>query len=97
MQRSSVASALWAASRTIAAFVIFTSGAAIIAYGEAGHGKTAAPSTARWICDAYGHNARHWETVIGAPHRSKIDAQKSAISECSRKLTACSLSGCWHG
>jgi hypothetical protein len=54
------------------------------------------PSTAGWICNAYGRDARHWLTVTGNRKPTKIDAEKSAMWECSRKLAFCSLSGCWH-
>jgi hypothetical protein len=90
-------SAFAAACGPIAVLAVFVCAPAVATHGEPVRRKPAILSTARWTCNAYGRDTRHWWlTVTGTPQWAKIDAQHSAISECSRKLWFCSLSGCWH-
>jgi hypothetical protein len=67
----------------------------LAANAEPARGSLAAPPAVGWVCNAYGYK-RRWITVSGVRKRTKNDAEKQVLRECSGTLFACQLSGCWH-
>src|ERR1700704_5911210 len=68
----------------------------VFAQSEPARERLTAQSRGGWVCNAYGYFNRRWQTVSGPRKRTRKDAEKSAMLDCSEKLTACRLSGCWQ-